>query len=807
MSIRTAFAITCLLSLAAPFAVCQSGGSIAGTVRDSQQAGIPSARITLVARDNTAKLVAVADGNGRYGFGPLLPGAYLLEAEARGFANSVSQAVRVESGARIALDFSLSVAGVRTQVVVTASGTPQTIDEVSKALSIIDAETIQLRDESSVSDALRGVPGLRVQRLGGPGAFTSIKTRGLRNENTAVLIDGFRLRDAAATQGDASALLGDLIVTNADRIEVLRGAGSSLYGTNATGGVINVVTGAGGGRTHGSLLAEGGSLDLFRSRAAVAGSLKRDKLRYSLGAAHLNVISGVNGDDPARTTSAQGRLDYAVSSKVHLFGRMFTSDSFSKLRNSPQGIGNLSSSGIIDAIPLSAAELRRYEAGTPISRLDPGRASFIPSAANPDNTRAARTFSSALSLSAHPTEALGLTASYQGLRTRRRFGDGPAGAGYQPGGSTLDFYDGEIHTAGARMYWRLGRHQLIDAGYEFENERYGNRSLVPNPAGNSTVAVSQRSNTVFVQDQLYFLDGRLQLAGSFRTQFFSLSQPLLMPPGSAPYSGMKFTAPPAAQTGDGSASYLFRRTGTKFRAHLGRGYRAPSLYERFGTYYSSYGYSAYGDPRLRPDRSIAADAGVDQTLWNNRARLSATYFYTRLQEVVIFDFSGAIKPAVDPYGRYGGYRNTNGGLARGVETGASVVPTRSLSLTTAYTYTDARQRTPLIAGVWRSYVVPCHQFSAAATQRLSSRLTAVFDLLVSSDYLAPVFNPVTYASRAYRFPGIRGAQLGANYRLPLGEFRALRFFAKVNNLMNQTYFESGFRTPGATVLGGLQFEY
>ena len=66
-------------------------------------------------------------------------------------------------------------------------------------------------------------------------------------KDTAVLIDGLRFRDAAATQGDASGLLEDLIVTDVSRLEVLRGSGSSLYGSNAVGGVVNVVTDEGGG--------------------------------------------------------------------------------------------------------------------------------------------------------------------------------------------------------------------------------------------------------------------------------------------------------------------------------------------------------------------------------------------------------------------------------------------------------------------------------------------------------------------------------------------------------------------------------
>jgi len=807
MNIKTTRRTICLVCLSAVLACGQTDSSIAGTVRDPQQAGIPGAHVTLIARDNTRRISVNADSMGKYRFGPVAPGKYLLEAEAQGFASSVAPPLQIERGAHATVDLSLPLAGLQTKVVVTASGTAQTTDELSKALTVVEGQTITLRSDASIGDVLRGVPGLRVQQLGGPGGMTSIKTRGLRNEDTAVLIDGFRLRDAAATQGDASAFLQDLLVTNVDHVEVLRGAGSSIYGTHATGGVVNIVTGEGGGRTHGSVLLEGGSMDMIRSRAIGGGSLDHERLQYSLGASHLNVMSGLDGHSPARNSGVQGRLEYILSAKVRLFGRIFATDGFTMLKSSPQGVGTLPASGIVDALPLPAAELRRYEIGTPIAQLNAGNATFIPAAWNPDYSRAGRAFSGALNLSLHPTGSLGFTTSYQGLRTRRRFGDGPAGAGSQPKGTSISLYDGEIHTANGRMDWQLDRLQMINAGYEFESENYGNRSLPPNPANNSAVSVTQRSHTLFAQDQFRFFEGRLQVAISYRVQRFTLGQPLFAPAASAPYSGQRFAAPPTAQTGDGSAAYTFKKTGTKLRAHVGRGYRAPSLYERFGSYYSSYGYSAYGDPRLRPDRSIAVDGGVDQTLWDSRARLSATYFYTQMQEVIIFDFSGAINPTVDPFGRYGGYRNTNGGLARGVELNASLWPTPSLSLTTAYTYTNARQRTPLADGVLRSYVIPDHQFSVAATQRLSARLTVLFDLLTSGNYLAPVYNPATYASRAYRFPGVARATIGAHYRLPLGEFRALRFYGKVENLLNQTYYESGFRTPGATARSGLQFEF
>src|SRR6202023_2192348 len=111
-------------------------------------------------------------------------------------------------------------------------------------------------------------------------------------------------------------------------------------------------------------------------------------------------------------------------------------------------------------------------------------------------------------------------------------------------------------------------------------------------------------------------------------------------------------------------------------------------------------------------------------LFNSRVQLSASYFSTRLNQVIIFDSSSAINPVTDPLGRSGGYRNTGGGIARGAEFSTSVAATRSLQLTGAYTYTDSRQRTTLVPGVWRTYETPLHQYSLSATQRFSSQLTA-----------------------------------------------------------------------------------
>jgi len=768
----------------------QAGGAaISGYVKDPSGANVPGATVRLYGRDRSFSLETVTDSKGAYRFNNLAPGEYLVEAEAKGFALAPAQTVNVERGKETTLSTTLELAGLRSTVVITASDTPQTVDEVSKALTVVADQEIDERNEFAIPEALRVVPGLRVQQLGGPGSLTSIKTRGLPSEDTAVLIDGIRFRDAAAPQGDASGFLEDLIVTDVSRVEVLRGSGSSLYGSNAVGGVVNIVTNEGGGPINGNVLGEGGGLGLFRTRAQLAGGARNNRIVYSGGFSFFNVTRGLDDQDEARTTSGQGRILFRLTPTATLSGRIYTAKSRLQLNNNPEGLGTLPPAGIIDAIPFST---------------------FIPDVNDPDNVREANFFDGALTFTHRPTEAFGYTISYQGLATNRSGINGPLGTGFQPfGGTTRSDFDARVHTLNARVDLRAGRVNYITGGYEFENESFANPSFQVNPADNSDVDVAQRSHAFFVQDQLRFLDDRLQIAGAFRAQLFRLQQPVFTPSASAPYTGITFQSPPTAYTGDGSIAYTFCSTGTKLRGHVGNGYRAPSLFERFGTAFDSFfGYSVFGDPRLKPEQSVAFDAGIDQTFANNRGRASATYFYTELRRFIIFDFSGLIDFTTDPFGRFGGYLNTDGGIARGAEVELRATPFRTLNLTAAYTFTKAQQRTPQVPGTIRALVIPDHQFSIVATQHVGRRVLINFDFSASSDYIGRVFDPGTFTSRGFRFRGMAKADLGASYSLPLGDDRRqLRFFGYVDNLFDREYFESGFRTPGRMGRAGATFVF
>jgi len=135
----------------------------------------------------------------------------------------------------------------------------------------------------------------------------------------------------------------------------------------------------------------------------------------------------------------------------------------------------------------------------------------------------------------------------------------------------------------------------------------------------------------------------------------------------------------------------------------------------------------------------------------------------------------------------------------------SLSPVRSLSISTAYTFVNAIERIPLVGNTLQTFVIPRNQFSILATERVTSRLLLTFDTLVSGDYLWPVFGEVT--TQVFRFNGIHKLNLGASYRVPFAESKAVRLFVRTENVLGQTYFESGFPTPGRTARGGMQFEF
>ena len=770
-------------------------------------APVRRARVTVSARAAGPSRTAVTNDAGVARLGPLLAGDYLIEVEAQGFARPGVTAVHIAAAQPRDVTISLALAGFSDTVVVTASGTAQSIDEISKAASVVTRGDLDERGDRTIAEAVASVAGIRIQQLGGPGASTSVNIRGMRGEDTAVLIDGVRFRDAGATQGDAGTFVSDLLVVNPDRVEVLRGSGSSLYGSHAIGGAINVITRPGTGPPSGAVLLEAGGLGTWRTRGHVGGSVLANRISYSVGATRLTVADGVDGDDAADNTSAQGELGVVLGDGARVSARFYGADASTNVNEGPSAVGMLPPSGVVDARPLSVAELARYEAGVSLDTLNLGDATFIPSANDADNRRTSSFRSKQLLLSHQPSSRVGYRLFLHDVTTSRRFDDGPLGiSGFEPVETTHGIFGGRIGTLGARGDIQVGSRQLVTIGYEFERERYSSDAAATVGVPASTVEVIQRSHTAFMQDQIS-VTRALQVSGAVRAQYFSLSTPRLTPSDRPPFQGVGFEAPPAAFTADVSTVYAGLGRGTRVRAHAGTGYRAPSLFERFGTSFGRRGYSIFGDPRLGPERAVTLDVGVDRDLVGDRVRLSATAFGAWLDDVIVFDFSGGIDPTTDPLGRSSGYRTTPGASSRGVELQLAATPSAETRVEAAYTFIDAEPRTAGPAELTRAEAIPRHQASVVVSQRFGQRMHVSLNVLAASAHLSTLSEPVTFAARVFRFAGQRQANLAAAYAQPLNGRTRVRLFGRIDNLFGSVRYESGFRTLGRYATAGVGFEF
>src|SRR5437764_2923682 len=172
--------------------------------------------------------------------------------------------------------------GEEGEVVVSATKIETPIDQLGSSVTVINDEEIARNQWRSLPDALQTVPGLNIVQTGGPGGKTSVFMRGSNSNHTKVLIDGI---DANDPSQDGVFDFGQVLTTDLARVEVLRGPQSSLYGSDALGGVVNLVTKTGEGPPQFTERVEGGSFDTFNQSASVRGSVSR--FNYSINVAHF----------------------------------------------------------------------------------------------------------------------------------------------------------------------------------------------------------------------------------------------------------------------------------------------------------------------------------------------------------------------------------------------------------------------------------------------------------------------------------------------------------------------------------------
>jgi vitamin B12 transporter len=202
-------------------------------------------------------------------------------------------------------------------VVVTATRAEEPLERIGASVTVIPEEVLRASEYRSVEEALRTVPGVEVERSGSPGKLTTIRIRGADPTQVQVLIDGVRVK--STTTGDFD--FADLSLDDVERIEVVRGPQSTLYGADAIGGVVNIITRRGRGAPSAFVDAEAGNYDTYRERVGVSGAL--GAWGFSLGASRLD-FGGQFPNDDQELTTLNGRVGYALPNRgeLALVGRL-----------------------------------------------------------------------------------------------------------------------------------------------------------------------------------------------------------------------------------------------------------------------------------------------------------------------------------------------------------------------------------------------------------------------------------------------------------------------------------------------------
>src|SRR6266513_4980370 len=201
-------------------------------------------------------------------------------------------------------------------IVVTATRFDIPLELSPASVSVITSEDFEQKQIERISDALREVPGLSVVQTGTAGQLTSVFTRGLRSEHTQVLLDGVPINQGL--QGAFN--FADLVTDDIDRIEVVRGPQSTLYGPRALAGVIQIFTKQGEGTPTIMLNDEGGSYDTFREWLESEGKI--DQFDYSIGASRIDT-DNARPNNQYRNSAAIANVGWSPNEQLRI-GSLFT---------------------------------------------------------------------------------------------------------------------------------------------------------------------------------------------------------------------------------------------------------------------------------------------------------------------------------------------------------------------------------------------------------------------------------------------------------------------------------------------------
>lgn len=460
-------------------------------------------------------------------------------------------------------------------VVITASRLGEPSKDVASSNTVIPGSDIKQAQQRMVSSALKEVPALDLVNNGGLGRLTTVFMRGANSGGTLVMIDGVEANNPIST--DRGFDFADLTTDNIERIEVIRGPQSVLYGSDAMGGVINIITRRGKGDVHANLMLEAGSFGTYRGSVGAGGGSDLANVAFSASRTQTSGISSAAKDlgnhekDGYRNETLSGKVGLTPASWFDLDLVVRGSSGHAEIDNFG-GVGGDDPNHVMDTTQwlfLVAPRLRLF-----------------------DNFWEQMLAFSLTNLTSHD--------------------DNP------PDAETFgSFSFGDFRSQLVTLDWQntllLSPAHTLVAGLTFRQESGEAVNLFQNFAPPPDVIVDVLSNqtawirSAYAQYRLHLWERLTASAGARVDEHKEFG---------------------THGTYRGTLAYLIPELDTKLRGTVGTGFKAPSLYQLF---------SSFGDPDLKPEESLGWDVGVDQGFAGGTVTASVTYFKNNFRNLIDFD--------------------------------------------------------------------------------------------------------------------------------------------------------------------------
>jgi len=772
-----------------PCASAQDAGSVTGAVVDPLGARVSGATVKLV-RDDQVAAETTSDAQGNFLFTGLLSGRYHVQATASGFQTRVTSPFFVTGAASVTLQVPLPIGPLETNVTVTAAATQVLPSQVGAAVTVLDAKTIDAIGKPDVLEALRLVPGSSLVQTGGRGGTTSLFVRGGNSNFTKLLVDGIPANDIGGGLD-----LGSYSMAGVERIEVLREANSVLAGPDALAGLVSVISRRGRTRVpEASLSLDGGNLSTNHESASIGGVVQR--FDYFSAFSHLGTDNDLpNNHDRLKTYA--GRFGLAVGHSTDVSG---TVRWFDKYYESPNGVSLF---GAADDF-YSTARTSLVGVGAQTQITDKWQASARVGISDQ------RSRSTNPTVSGHNVAGVGFgnTVTISGAN------------GYSvTGRGVLDFgtFDSQTRSGRQGVYaqtsYDVNKGLTLSGGGDYEREQ-----AFTDP--NADPTTSRHNSTIWGEGRGALADRVSVTAGI----------------GYARIEGYAGRFTPRVSI----AGYLRKPSASDFWADIrvtlnaGEGVKATSVTTVSRSLYALLQQTAAGQALaatagigpIGPERGRNFDVGIEQGLWQGRARVRASYFDNEFFDLVEFVSRNllpqfGVSTDVAAAAGSGAYVNSQSFAAKGAELSADVVFGR-LRLAGSYTHLDATVTRSLSSSVTPQFnpLFPGIQiggFTALVGQRPFRRPPNTGNLLIACSHgradvaLTGYFagkaddstflvgadfnfgNTLLLPNRDLNF-GYQKVDISGGYRL----HSKVKWFATVENVLNQHY-EPAFGFPALPI--------